>query len=298
MDGGRGRLVLPRPHRRRAIRSASLPRGRRSILRRPADAAAHRRSSRIRRRAERTLRRRDRSSARLRDPRLSLFRFDGSWVLAAIARLRRTGGFVLGNLPARHCAATGSDDARHHRAAGVLDEDVLESRVLDVPRPRDADARDRRAASHLLPGHAGASRWAQQPGGRVRTGRRGRAAQSARVGTFVPPGDARRRSAVERRRSTGGRPDLLRATVSHRRALVGGCRRLASRLVPVRHMRCRARTSRYSGPRMSAPSPSPRSMAPMRGAGPPAGGTAPPARTAPPSGGQSHAVPRGGQSRR
>lgn len=54
----------------------------------------------------------------------------------------------------------------------------------------------------------------------------------------------------------------------------------------------------YSGPRMSAPSPSLRSMAPMRGAGPPAGGTAPPARTAPPSGGQSHAVPRGGQSRR
>jgi Family of unknown function (DUF6600)/FecR protein len=60
----------------------------------------------------------------------------------------------------------------------------------------------------------------------------------------------------------------------------------------------------YSGPgNKSAPSPSPgagsmRQVSPSTGTTAPPAGTAPPARTAPPSAAPSHAVPRGGYSRR
>ena len=82
-----------------------------SIFRRPADAAAHRRSARIRRRADSArVAGNDRGSARLLHARLSLFRIGRRGLVAAIARLQRTASFRVDNLSVPALCGPGGDE--------------------------------------------------------------------------------------------------------------------------------------------------------------------------------------------
>ena len=304
--GARGRSSMPArsaaatPAARVSIRGVPWRVG--AVLRRPADAAAHRGSARIASSSPnaRASLADDRGSARLRDARLSQFRFGRRGLVAAVARLQRTASFRVDNLPSRHRAAPSGDDAgrdrrRPHTPPG-------RTRIAASRRPAGRGMRTpgaRSAACHLLPRHAGAPRARSNP-----------ANAYERAGVAVPrnlPGSAGSSRPVmpdgarsERHRNIAGRPDRLRATAIRRRARVGGCRRPAPLRVTACRTRCRARTRPYSGPRhRQAPSAiaahvdgADATDGPHRPACPgPRCASAPPARTAPPSAAPSQAVP-------